>query len=49
MKLKLTPEQRKIFSKIGKAGGLAGDREKKRQSAFARWAKVKAEKQNHTK
>ncbi len=43
VKLKLTKTQREIFRKIGRAGGLAGDRKKKQVSAFARWARVKAE------
>lgn len=41
MKLKLTPEQREIFKRIGAAGGKAGSREKKSASAKARWAKAR--------
>jgi hypothetical protein len=44
MKLKLTTEQREIFKRIGRAGGLAGNRQRKRESALLRWARVKASK-----
>jgi hypothetical protein len=44
VKEKLPEEILKKFAAWGKKGGNAGDPEKKRASAFQRWAKVKASK-----
>jgi hypothetical protein len=41
MKLKLPDSIRKRFQRYGKAGGMAGDRTKKSESAKTRWAKAR--------